>query len=204
MKLIGLTGKARAGKDTTAQFIGAWAAEQGWSWERVAFADPLKRSAAAALGAPGDAIEACNQLKQDGWFVTVEGPSLRGDVTVAKQRITGREFLQRYGTEAHRDIFGPEFWVEATERRLGRMAGAVNIAVVTDVRFPNEAEMIRRHEGEVWQVVREENPDALSGGLEAHASEAGVPERLIDRVIINDHGLDHLEREVRLACLESL
>ena len=28
--------------------------------------------------------------------------------------MTFREFLQRYGTEAHRDVFGKDFWLEYT------------------------------------------------------------------------------------------
>jgi hypothetical protein len=74
--------------------------------------------------------------------------------------------------------------------------------VVTDARFENEAKAIRDRGGEVWEIVRAEHGDEL--GAEAlHTSEAGLPDGLIDRTIVNDHDLEFLEREVQIACVET-
>jgi hypothetical protein len=208
MRVIGLTGKARAGKDTACGFIKGWGETAGVEVERAAFADKLKVSAARALGFEGDTAQCvafCNELKQEGMDIQIirRGP----DGAELEAGLSGRRFLQLYGTEAHRGVFGDEFWVEALlddalphgpdDPRFG------TVLVVSDVRFENEARAIHNCGGEVWEVVREKNPDALSGGLEAHSSEVGVPADLIDRIIINDHDLAYFEREIRLACVEA-
>lgn len=207
MRVIGLTGKARAGKDTACGFIKDWGETAGFPVERAAFADKLKVSAARALGFEGDTAQCvafCNELKQTGMDIQIirRGP----DGAELERCLSGREFLQRYGTEAHRDVFDQEFWVSALlddalpqgpdDPKFG------TLLVISDVRFENEARAIRNAGGEVWEVVRDDNPDALAGGPEAHSSEAGVPEELIDRTIVNDHDLAYFEREVRLACVE--
>lgn len=206
MRVIGLTGKARAGKDTACGFIKSWGFEHNVEVERAAFADKLKVSAARALGFEGDTAQCvafCNALKREGSAITVWEPG-GGELL----NLSGRRFLQLYGTEAHRGVFGEEFWVDALlddalphgpdDPRFG------TLLIVSDVRFENEARAIHNSGGEVWEVVREGNPDALAEELGAHVSEVGVPDDLIDRTIINDHDLAYFEREVRLACVEAL
>ena len=207
MRMIGLTGKARAGKDTVGGLIATWGERQGFKVERDAFANKLKVSAARSLGFKGDAEECvkfCDELKQSGMDIQLirRGP----DGAELEASLSGRKFLQLYGTEAHRDVFDPEFWVDALldevlphgpdDPRFG------TILVISDVRFENEARAIHNCEGEIWEVVRDENPDALQNDLNAHVSEVGIPEDLIDFTIHNSSDLEHLDREVGLACLE--
>jgi hypothetical protein len=205
VQLIGLAGKARAGKDTAAGFIIDWCAVNGKTAQRVAFADPLKVSAARSLGFGGDTAQCvafCNELKQAGMDIEIKrrGP----DGSELEHSLSGREFLQFYGTEAHREVFGSEFWVEVTERKLAEMAGAVDVAVITDCRFPNEATMVNRHGGEVWEIVRPTNPDALSGGLEAHSSETGLPEGAVEFQLVNAGDLTDLQNLINAACEANL
>jgi hypothetical protein len=208
MRLIGLSGAARAGKDTAGGFIQVWGDRQGFSVEKHSFAAKLKISAARALGFPGDdaaCIAFCDELKS-GMYIDVMRRDREG-LDEREVRLPGRQFLQLYGTEAHRGVFGSDFWVEALLAPLDarvREFSDPSIVVITDARFPNEAEAIRARGGEIWEVVREDNPDALTGGLEAHVSEVGLPETLIDRTIVNDGDLAALEREVGIACVEVL
>jgi len=221
MKVVGLTGAAGAGKDTVYGFAAEWCEEHGLTGERLAFADPLKRSAAAALGfATGgdtgrpvtEAVEFCNDIKQPGVEIVVVkyGEEEIPDAGIpggAKQltsevlaKISGREFLQFYGTEAHRDVFGLDFWVDATMRKLNERAGVPGLVVfLTDPRFKNEARAIHKHDGEVWEVVR---PGQVK--VEAHASEAGLPEGAIDFQIVNDGSLADLRTLVRSVCEHNL
>lgn len=209
MKIIGLTGAAGAGKDTVCGFALEWCEEHGLKAERLAFADPLKVSAAACFGmSRAKALEFCNWMKQPGVFVTVERLEGEGDlpVSVAEasgvrgKTVTGRQFLQLYGTEAHRDVFGSEFWVEVTERKLAERAGTdVDVVFLTDPRFPNEAKMIHKHGGEIWEVVR-----PGQSKVEAHASEAGLPEGAIEFQIHNSSNLDALRVLVRSVCESNL
>lgn len=114
-RLIGLHGKARSGKDTTADLIQSWCDAHHFTSARHGFADKLKVSAAHALGVFENEIDFCNSLKGDyerGFIEVRMATSGKGPNAVVSQ-ITGREFLQYYGTEAHREVFGSDFWVDS-------------------------------------------------------------------------------------------
>lgn len=182
--LIGLHGKARSGKDTACQFILEWAEQEGRTARRDAFADRLKLSAARALGFDGtleECVAFCNVLKENGQVITV---ALGENEPPERLVMTGREFLQRYGTEAHRDVFNTDFWVNAA---LSGVPALGEIRIFTDVRFPNEAARIRALGGEVWHILRPGNTK-----VDNHASEKPLPVDLIDHTIVNNGTLDHL------------
>lgn len=205
MKIIGLTGKAGSGKDTVAQLALEWCEENDINAERAAFADPLKLSAARALGASKtvtqeQAVQFCNELKESG-RIKVELPTEPLD-PIREYEISGREYLQWYGTEAHRDVFGTEFWVNATMEPLDnrfRELRAPDVVFITDCRFPNEAAAVNERSGEVWEVVR---PGVAA--VAAHSSEAGLPEGAIEFQINNDGDLDDLRSLVRSICESNL
>ena len=48
--------------------------------------------------------------------------------------------------------------------------------VIDDVRFPNEAEMIRARGGKIWRLSRK----GFEPSGDSHVSEAGLPDELID------------------------
>ena len=197
MKIIGLTGLARSGKDTACGFILEWAAANDVFAGRYSFAEKLKVSAARALGYDGDdAVGFCESLKHDGELAfTFDGETTAG-------KISGREYLQRYGTEAHRDVFGDNFWVRALFAELddADFDIGVELAVITDCRFPNEAKAINnsRGGGEVWEVVRD--AAGLGDGLEAHASEAGLGVEKITLSLDNNGSIDDFRALVFEAC----
>lgn len=224
MKIIGLSGVARSGKDTASGFALEWCAAEGYKAERVALADPLKVSAARALGFQGastlgspeetaECVAFCNTLKQPDVTIHVSlfhpgstGPEPEPPEWEPLTEITGRQFLQFYGTEAHRDVFGEDFWTNVTRKILvEKEAAGIDIVFITDVRFPDEARFVYSEDdwdGEVWAVER---PGAgLSNGLEAHASEAGLPPEQIALVIDNAGKLEDLRDQVRLVCEDRL
>jgi hypothetical protein len=85
-----------------------------------------------------------------------------------------------------------DIWLRAAFWRWEQAAAAgLGVIVVPDVRFENEARQIRSEGGEVWMIHRP--------GVEpvaAHQSEAGLPLRLIDRLIVNDGTVDQLRERV--------
>lgn len=196
--IVGLHGKYQSGKDTTFEFLKEWAEAQGFTATRDAFADRLKISAAHALGVFEDEIDFCNELKQEGTQILVLTPDRRhGGPPEVDTALTGREYLQYYGTEAHREVFDTDFWVDAVlskekVRHYQNHGGPMRILGITDVRFPNEGEAIQRVNGMVWHVVRPE----LDNSGDTHASEQPLPSYLIDRTIINDGSLDDLRDRV--------
>ena len=66
---------------------------------------------------------------------------------------------------------------------------------ITDVRFPNEAALIRAAGGVVWKVVR---PN-LALPVDEHPSETSVDLVEADAVLVNDGTLDALTARVDVA-----
>jgi hypothetical protein len=183
--LIGLNGRKQAGKDTVCERI-AHKLDGVIEVERVSFADLLYESAAAALGVTVEFLQA--HKSDPRYTVAVLAPNGR-----VVRELTIREFLQGYGTEAHRLVFGDSFWVDQVEPRLMRHVG--RIVVVTDVRFENEARAVQAAGGAVVEVI---GPEGRVTD-DAHASEAPLPESLIDVTVDNsvrDDGFKWLDAVV--------
>lgn len=146
--LIGISGAAGAGKDTFAKMLAEELRAAG-HWVVVdAFAANLKVSAAAAIGTTPKVLE---DFKREGTMsVSFSIPGRRsGSVTM-----TVREYLQRYGTEAHRDVFGDEFWVKDLLTRYLATGPEAHVRIVTDCRFENESAVIGEKGGTVFFVTR--------------------------------------------------
>lgn len=163
-RIIGVTGRAGAGKDTVYHVLKT--EFPGEQVNRLAFADILKESAMASLNLKTGLVD---EFKEDGILEVRSGKSVL-------RSLSGREFLQRYGAEAHRDVFGADFWVDAALAKLES-----GVTVITDVRFNNEAEAIVEMGGVIWEIQRPGEPIRES----AHSSEQSVEPKLIDRVIQN-------------------
>jgi hypothetical protein len=229
MRLIGLTGEYGWGKDEAFAVLDRDTQARGQLAIRHAFADPLKISGLRAMGlgkgdyTHEDFIALANSIKDTG-RVSVSWIDHKG--AMRSSTITGREFWQLYGTEAHRadDLgrsFGPNFWVDnllPLDSPPGEYdtaavkvpawyhsfkeswAGFADYAVVTDVRFPNEADRIHELGGEVWLVDASERVGTNS---DKHVSELGLPRKMVDRVIDNNGDLSMLETRV-LNALDAL
>lgn len=155
-KLIGLTGHKRSGKDSIADVLALW------GYERMAFADPLK-SIASAIGWDGSKDET---------------PRYCGHCGIAR----GRNLLQLLGTEGLRENLWSDVWIDAMEKRLT----VAQDVVITDIRFPNEAEAVRRWGGTIWKVAR----PGFDG--DGHASELGIDTVQPNLFIHNKGSLDDL------------
>jgi hypothetical protein len=93
-------------------------------------------------------------------------------------------------------VFGDTFWIdqvlptpapgkpEVDLHNLDYRFGGADVAVITDVRYPNEAERVQALGGCVIEVTR---PGLNSDG---HASETPLPRELVDLVIENDGTLE--------------
>lgn len=165
--IIGLNGRMQSGKDTVASML----SRMYGNVERAAFADKLKDSAAAALKINRAELES---LKLQGRIDLVwEGCN---EVT---HSITGREYLQYYGTEAHRDIFGDDFWVEQV---LDKPVTDGTILVVTDMRFPNEITGVLDRGGIAVKIRRTEADNKPI----THPSEQTLPDEQFDYFLDNN------------------
>lgn len=156
-KIIGFTGPAGAGKTTAAFAVVA----SKHDYCRLSFADPI-RHMLMAIGV--------------GALELGDGKHLPNALLGGK---TPRHAMQTLGTEWGRQAIGPDIWINASRRRLLHLLDLGHRAVFDDVRFDNEARMIREHgDGIVIQLDNPNLPARMS-----HASEAGISPELVDHRI---------------------
>ena len=171
LKLIGITGKARSGKDTLARVF-----VEDHGFRRMAFADPVKLATAIVFGYP-------LEYAFSDAFKLAESPYWR---------LTGREMLQRLGTEAIRGEFGDDHWIRRWMLDYVQIKDATSV-VVSDVRSESEAEAIRALGGMIIHLHR--NNAGLSGKEAEHSSEDGIAFGERDINIYNNSTLFSLEQE---------
>jgi hypothetical protein len=103
-----------------------------------------------------------------------------------KQWPTVRRFLQRLGTEGVRDHLGADTWVRLTEQRIA--ASDAPAIVLTDVRYPNEVDLVRRLGG-LWVWIERPGANAAAG----HVSEEALRAEDADVIVHNSVGVERLE-----------
>lgn len=166
--LIGLTGRAGAGKDTLADLM--W---KHLEFTRLAFADPLKRAAQEIFGL-SEAQTWSAELKE---------------VTIPYWGMSPRRMFQLLGTEAMQPTFGREVWVKRWQMAYELIKDSDHV-VVPDVRFDAEALMIRERGGYIIRIERN-GTSSLSQEAQKHASESSLT-TAVDVVLQNNDSPDKL------------
>jgi len=152
MKLIGITGAAGSGKTTMSRLM-----DTGHGYTRMRFAEPLKRMTMMLLVEIGFS---------HGMAVEMVDGACKGDAIPQLKGKTPRDIMQTLGTEWGRELISPDVWVAVMRHQLDTCHS--DLVVIDDVRFENEAQMIRERGGKVIGIVGR-------GGLPTHhASENGV------------------------------
>jgi hypothetical protein len=201
-QIIGLAGPAGCGKDTVAQLL---ATHLGFS--HFAFADALRVEVCEAFGIdaslltrrdtkelpnPALALERCRDFGFVGAVVArVKG--LQGfDQALAHVMHaprSPRQTMQWWGTDYRRQHSGMSYWTRTLTHRVhAQQHGQQWRHVISDVRFPNEADAVRALGGVIWQVKRP--------GLRldtSHISEVDGSQFKPDAVVNNRHDLKHLQ-----------
>lgn len=180
MHLIGMHGYKGSGKDTAARVL---VQERGFT--PIAFAEPMRAMLTVMLGYTGMPSHEAAQ-----WFDDRD----KKEHPIPGIGVSYRKLAVTLGTEWGRDLIRPDLWVWIARQRIEQLAEQGAAIVVTDVRFADEAQMIRSLGGEVWLIDR---PDIEAD--ESHRSEKRLPPHLIDRGIKNDAGLSELRETVLAA-----
>lgn len=193
--LVGLNGGLQSGKDTAASFL-----IDKYGFKKLAFADELRKSLYALnpivlchVGPENDVLDVPEEPDFLEAKVYIKKVRVREYVDIygwehAKRRIPEvRRLLQNLGTESGRKVHGENCWVDIVKKEI--KASPTQNFVVTDVRFPNELQMIHELGGHSAQLSRE--------GYEPkgqHASE--VPLEGVQYVLDNNGTLEELEKQV--------
>lgn len=191
--VLGVNGFAGAGKDTFADIL-----VEKYGFVKMAFADPMREIAMAIdpivhLGvvwadSGGDEFLGERTELADGFGLrTVRYSDALEEVGYNEAKFKYpeiRNFLQRLGTEAGRNILGEDFWADLAMKR----SSGYGRVVLADCRFQNEAHAIRRRAG---HVIRIERP-----GVEAandHPSEHDLDGFPFSEVVHNNGTIEDLE-----------
>lgn len=172
--LIGITGAARHGKDSAANALVA-----KYGFVKLGFADAVREMALAI-----DPYVSTGQNRHftegDTSFARYTDVLRAVGYETAKSYDDVRRLLQRIGTEGGRAVLGDDVWVDAMVRKLGALSSGLPISeniVICDVRFENEASLIKQFGGYLIRVTR---PNFDNGLPPLHASETAVATLPVD------------------------
>lgn len=172
MRIIGLTGLANTGKDTTADFLC-----KHYNFKKISFAQPIRDGLEAMLGV--STAQMMDREKKEE-IIPIYGKS-------------PRQLMQTLGTEWGRTHVASDVWLRAAAVKIANIesTGWYSGVVISDVRFPNEVAWVRTV-GEAWFIERE------GGGLAStHASEQ-IPSPEQGEVILQNNGtFDDLYNEIK-------
>ncbi|MDE2099185.1 MAG: hypothetical protein KGL39_18165 [Patescibacteria group bacterium] len=198
-RLIGISGKAAAGKDTTADFIVA-----SYGAVKMSLADEIKRTAKRFWGFQNAQLWGASEKRQERPLGKPNAP-------------TARHACQQLGTEVAR-LIDRDVWINLL---LGNAANLqqynlkyfpaeglkpnlhydhsvyIPYVVVPDVRYQNEMDAIKANGGYLIRIVR---PGfSLTGEAANHPSETeqdAIPDSFFHYVLHNDGSLEQLEDKV--------
>jgi hypothetical protein len=210
MRLIGLMGKSKSGKDTVGQML----VEHNPKGATLAFADKLKEVCMDLFGLTHDdcyteegkakvtdlpvykcpACGSINCMLVATTQVLCNGCTAVGDPKSFASFWTNRMILQFVGTEGIRRV-DKDAWVKHAIKRASTLLDGQKLFIaITDCRFKSEMVAIKKAGGEIWRI-RRPSTDNSAQGLAGHASEMEmdtIPDSEFNRVINNDATLDAL------------
>lgn len=181
-RIIGITGRKFNGKDTIANYL-----RDAYDYKQIAFAGPLKEICGKLFGFTNEQLHGdLKETPDPTWF-----------------DLTPRQVLQFVGTNMFRDHmselhdnFGNDFWLLCARNTMEKIFKEDETAkfVISDVRFPNEVEMIKQMGGIVLRVSR---PSLLSNkNNDTHISELLIDELDANCDVINDGTREQLYKKI--------
>ena len=188
--ILGLVGHAKSGKDTGAYDLIKFLCSDGIEAKKIAFADPIRKIGAIFGFTP-------QQMSDQNLKETFCNPNF--------PLVTPRKFMQLVGSEMFRNNLDKDCWVkvaritldaaiENARKYLDEAAemypddGKIypnSVIIISDVRFPNEADMIRLIGGKIVKIHR---PSLTTGNASwmTHESEKYIESMDADISIVND------------------
>lgn len=173
-QIIGISGKKGHGKDTLGKFF-----IDNYQYQRFAFADPLKKI-----------LEIIFDFTDDQLFGNLK------EIPDPYWNCSPRKIQQFVGTDLFRDQLGQiipnldkNIWVEVTKRKIQKqmLNNPKSRIIITDVRFCNEAQMIRELNGVIIKV----NRDSIKN-LDSHVSETENDEIIEDYYVSNNGTINEM------------
>jgi dephospho-CoA kinase len=173
--VIALTGPKGAGKDTVGQFIKS----KYRSVITTAFADPIRKVVEDIFQLPSELRpDSYDKFKRTNLMYDLPGigmEAVSGRRVVREIGMLMRSYNENQFTQYAEDVF---------------RANPDSLHVITDMRFANEYEVLKRYNAKFIKIDR---PDYDYDG---HVTEKGFPDSYVDFIINNDGDIEKLERSV--------
>lgn len=192
--IIGISGKARAGKDTLGDFlVKAFREKLNMEFSKIAYADGLKEKVMNEFGLTWDQLYGDLKEVPDKRYpkkVNKDSNYEDGKVWGDKDLYwTPREILQFIGTECYRTI-DDYFWVKYLFKTIDD--NDYKNVIITDCRFKSEIDPIKDRGGHHIKIVRDYDGVVHN---KTHVSEMELEEDYkVDVKINNNSTLEFLEK----------
>jgi hypothetical protein len=201
---VGILGFIGSGKGTVGDIL------SDVGFEKISFASHLKDVTSVMFGWDRNLLEGDTDESRE--FREEMDPFWSEKLD---RKFTPRLALQLMGTEVGRNVFGENIWIHSLENKIKDVSKHY---VVTDVRFQNEIDWIRKQKGILIEIRRGKLPlwynvasEANNGcqhsisimkDVEVHESEwKWINKQNVDHVVRNDGTLEDL-RENMISCLK--
>lgn len=178
-RIIGIVGPAHSGKTALANQINQFITDNAPDMQvaRLSFADPIKDIVSMLfkwdrqrLSSSDPADKQWKETPDEEWASILE---IHG--------FSPRVAMQMIGTDLFRDHLSKDFWINILNKKIELiMENPNSVIIIDDVRFPNEANMIRRLGGEIIMVAA---PNTSSNS--EHISEKFYNSIKTDRQFVN-------------------
>lgn len=142
--IIGLTGYKRSGKDTIGNYL-----VNNYNFTRIAFADTLKEACKIIFGFTDEQVygDDLKEINDEYW------------------QHTPRDILQKVGSELFRNRLpeicnniSDDIWIRSVEKKILDLVEEGHTKfVITDIRYQNEIDFIKKLNGVLWKVKRSMN-----------------------------------------------
>lgn len=144
--IIGIAGKARSGKDTVGSYL-----SRKKGFKQTSFAESLKEAVKIIYGWNDQHVYGKLKEEVDPFW-----------------GVSPRYVMQKFGTEACREVMQKDIWIKSLERRI--QSEPNKNWVITDCRFINEIGFVKNMGGVLLKVVRNNREDIDNKGIN-HSSE---------------------------------
>lgn len=173
MKIIGIHGRKRTGKDTTALYL----QDRLHGKTKIKyFATPVKQACAAIFQVP---------------LVAFDGNNPNREEIIPKWGMSHRQMMTSL-SDITREQYGSDLYVRVMDNQLHscRVFG-VDFVIIGDVRYPWEADFIYKEGGFIIHLARDTDEDT------DHSSEAGLcPKWGVDFQVNNNSSIGFLHNQL--------
>lgn len=152
--LISIAGLIGSGKDTAADYL---CTVHGF--KRMSFGASLKDAVSVIFNWNRDLLEGSTKTSRE-WREQVD-PWWANRLEIP--HLTPRWVLQQWGTEVARKGFHDDIWIASVENKLRSNKDDI---VITDCRFPNEINAVKRAGGITMRTHRGPEPDWIPVAIE--------------------------------------